>query len=87
MVGAKLRVTENRCVLFDSFTCIYINKIIQIYIHTHNSFIYKLLNGIFFQLFLTEDVSLRKVKHLDYWSPVHNRRAHVHHSITRYSGR
>ena len=41
MVGAKLRVTENRCVLFDSFTCIYINKIlyiyiyIYIYIHTH----------------------------------------------------
>ena len=60
VVGAKLRVTENRCVLFDSFTCIYINKIIQIYIHTHNSFIYKLLNGIFFSAFFNRGRFIEK---------------------------
>ena len=30
-LGAKLSVTENRCILFDSFTYIYIH----IYTHTH----------------------------------------------------
>ena len=54
------RVTENRCVFFDSFTCIYINKIIQIYIHTHNSFIYKLLNGIFFSAFFNRGRFIEK---------------------------
>ena len=30
-LGAKLRVTENRCVLFDSFTYLYIYIYIYIY--------------------------------------------------------
>ena len=34
-LGAKVRVTENRCVLFDSFTYIYIHTYIYIYIHTY----------------------------------------------------
>ena len=35
--GAKFRVTENRCVLFDSFTYIYIyiHTYIYIYIYIH----------------------------------------------------
>ena len=31
-LGVKLRVTENRCVFFDSFTCIYIYVFTYIYI-------------------------------------------------------
>ena len=37
-LGAKLRVTENRCVLFNSLTYIYIY--IYIYIHTYIYIIY-----------------------------------------------
>ena len=34
-LGAKLSVTENRCILFDSFTYIYIHIYTYIYTHTH----------------------------------------------------
>ena len=34
-LGAKVRVTENRCVLFDSFTYIYIYTYIYIHIYTY----------------------------------------------------
>ena len=51
VVGAKLRVTENRCVLFDSFTCIYINKIIQIYTHTQQFHLQIVERNIFFSFF------------------------------------
>ena len=37
-LGAKLRVTENRCVLFDSLNYIYIY--IYIYIYKHHYYIY-----------------------------------------------
>ena len=35
-LGAKVRVTENRCVLFDSFTYIYIHTYIYISIYIYH---------------------------------------------------
>ena len=34
-LGAKLRVTENRCVLFNSLTYVYVYMYIYIYIHIY----------------------------------------------------